>query len=189
MPPQLFACLLKLLKKVGVEGRSEKKGRRRVSQKREENDTPEDHETRDNAGTHTNTEGRRQTHRLTSVGRQHSAGFWGPLSPLASWYKIHLTEWHPLLTRLGIRRGTLLPAEPAAFRRAGWNVQSVPPLQKAFSYARYLPASQQGLGFTLDFPVLPEHRCYIYPSPLYWKCYLSPVKGSLTSPQMLCLLS
>ena len=63
MPPQLFACLLKLLKRVGVEGRSEKKGRRRVSQKREENDTPEDNETRDNAGTHTNTEGRRQTHR------------------------------------------------------------------------------------------------------------------------------
>ena len=29
----------------------------------------------------------------------------------------------------------------------------------------------------------------IYPSPLSWKCSLSPVKGSLTSPQMLCLMS
>ena len=37
--------------------------------------------------------------------------------------------------------------------------------------------------------VLPEHRCYIYPSPLSWKCSLSPVKGSRTSPQMLCPMS
>ena len=43
------------------------------------------------------------------------------------------TEWRPLLTRLGLRRGTLLPAEPAAFQHArwpqscaGWNVQSIP---------------------------------------------------------------
>ena len=35
MPPQLFACSLKLLKRKGVEGRSEKKGRRRISQKGE----------------------------------------------------------------------------------------------------------------------------------------------------------
>ena len=79
LPPQLFACSLKLLKRVGVEGRSEKKGRRRVSQKRVEDDTPEENETRDNAGTHTNTEGRRQTHRQINVG-QHSAGFLGPES-------------------------------------------------------------------------------------------------------------
>ena len=37
--------------------------------------------------------------------------------------------------------------------------------------------------------VLPEHRCYIYPSPLSWKCSLPPVKGSRTSPQMLCPMS
>ena len=116
---------------------------------------------------HTNTESHRQTHGQTNVGQQHSAGFSGPLSPLASRYKVYLTKWSPLFTRLGIRRGTPLPAEPAAFQCArwprsctGWNVQSVPPLQKAFSYARYLPASQQSLGFTLDFPVLPGHRCY-----------------------------
>ena len=35
LPPQLFACSLKLLKRVGIEGRSEKKGRRRISQKTE----------------------------------------------------------------------------------------------------------------------------------------------------------
>ena len=29
----------------------------------------------------------------------------------------------------------------------------------------------------------------IYPSPLSWKCSLSPVKGSRTSPQMLCPMS
>ena len=55
MSPQPFACSLKLLKRVGVEGRSEKKGRRRISQKRE-NDAPEENEARDNASTHTNTE-------------------------------------------------------------------------------------------------------------------------------------
>ena len=37
--------------------------------------------------------------------------------------------------------------------------------------------------------VLPEHRCYIYPSPLSWKCSLPPVKGSRTSLQMLCPMS
>ena len=29
----------------------------------------------------------------------------------------------------------------------------------------------------------------IYPSPLSWKCSLPPVKGSQTSPQLLCLVS
>ena len=46
-----------------------------------------------------------------------------------------------------------------------------PPIE-SFLRARYLPASQQGLGFTLGFPVPPELRCYIYPSPLSWKCSL-----------------
>ena len=35
---------------------------------------------------HTNTESQRQTHGQTNVGRQHSAGFFGPLSPLALQY-------------------------------------------------------------------------------------------------------
>ena len=35
MPPQLFACSLKLPKRKGVEGKLEKKEERRVSQKRE----------------------------------------------------------------------------------------------------------------------------------------------------------
>ena len=35
MPPQPFACSLKLPKRKGVEGRPEKKKRRRISQKRE----------------------------------------------------------------------------------------------------------------------------------------------------------
>ena len=63
------------------------------------------------------------------------------------------------------------------------------PFIESFLLARNLPASQQGPGFTLGFPVLPEHRCCIYPSPLSWKCSLSPVKGSRTSPQMLCPMS
>ena len=61
--------------------------------------------------------------------------------------------------------------------------------RKLSSCARYLPVSQQSLRFTLDFPVLPEHRCHIYPSPLSWKCSLPLVKGSQTSPQMLCQMS
>ena len=55
MPPQPFACLLQLPKRKGVEGRLEKKGRRRISQEREKNDAPEENETRDNAGIHTQT--------------------------------------------------------------------------------------------------------------------------------------
>ena len=65
-----------------------------------------------------------------------------------------------------------------------------PLYRKLSSCARHLPASQQSLRFTLDFPVLPEHQCYyLSPSPLSWKCSLPPVKGSQTSPQMLCPMS
>ena len=56
------------------------------SEEREENDAPEENETRDNAGTHINTESRRQTHGQTNIGQQHSTGFSGPLSFLASRY-------------------------------------------------------------------------------------------------------
>ena len=81
LPPQLFACSLKLLKRVGVEGRSEKKGRRRISQKREKRTMhqrrtrPEtmpaytqtrrviDKHTERQMSAHTNTESHRQTHR------------------------------------------------------------------------------------------------------------------------------
>ena len=54
MPPQPFACSLKLLKRVGVEGRSEKKGRRKrtMHQKRMRPET---------MPAHTTTESRRQT--------------------------------------------------------------------------------------------------------------------------------
>ena len=45
-------------RQIREEGEKENKSEERV-----ENDIPEENETRDNAGTHTNTEGCRQTHR------------------------------------------------------------------------------------------------------------------------------
>ena len=85
LPPQLFACSLKLLKRVGVEGRSEKKGRRRISQKRE-NRTMHQKMRPETMPAHTQTRRAEDKHRQTNVGRQHSAGFPGPLSFLASRY-------------------------------------------------------------------------------------------------------
>ena len=142
---------------------------------------------------YTNTEST-QTHKHTDTQtdkRRPITQRWvsGPLNSLASRQQVHLTEWRLLFTRLGV---TFFLAKSAASQRvrwprpyAGW----LSFIEKSFLCARYLPASQQGLGFTLDFPVLPEHGCYIYPSPLSWKCSLSPVKGSWTSPQMICPMS
>ena len=47
---------------------------------------------------------------------------WGrdPLSLPILWNKGHLTEWHPPFPRFGLRRGGLLPTEPAAFQHARW---------------------------------------------------------------------
>ena len=55
LPPQPFTYSLKLMKIKGVEGTSEKKRKESKSEEREENDAPEKNETRDNAGTHTQT--------------------------------------------------------------------------------------------------------------------------------------
>ena len=82
------------------------------------------------------------------------------------------------------------PAESAAPRRVRWPRPSAgwPPFIESLLLHQIPPASQQGLGFTLDFLVLTT-GVIIYPSPLSWKCSPSPVKGSQTSPQMLCLMS
>ena len=108
----------------------------------------------------------RKTHRQTHIGQQHRARGRDPLSLPLLWNKGHLTKWHPPFPRLGLRRGGLLPTEPAAFQHAcwprpydGWNGQSIPSW-KAFPHARHLPGFYQGLRFTLAFPDLPEHRCY-----------------------------
>ena len=85
MPPQPFACSLKLPKRKGGEVRSEKKGRKEnKSEERKERCTRRERDQRRCRHTHTNTESCRQTHGQTNVGRQHSAGFSGPLNFLAS---------------------------------------------------------------------------------------------------------
>ena len=149
MSPQPFACSLKLLKRVGVEGRSEKKGRRRISQKRE-NDAPEENEARDNASTHTNTESRRRTHGQTTC--QPTTQHWvfrppefSCLPVLGSPYRMASTAHQ---TRAQERnslscRASCLPARPlaSALRRLELPVRS--PLYRKLSPApdTFLPHS------------------------------------------------
>ena len=83
-----------------------------------------------------------------------------------------------------------LSAELAAFQCVRWPRPSAgwPPFIESLLLHQIPSASQQGLGFTLDFLVLTT-GVIIYPSPLSWKCSLLLVKGSQTSPQMLCPMS
>ena len=67
------------------------------------------------------------------IGEQQRNRGQDPLSLPIRWNKGHLTKWRPLFPRFGLRRGGLLPTEPAAFQHAhwpwphsGWNGQSVP---------------------------------------------------------------
>ena len=108
----------------------------------------------------------------------------GPLSPLASQYKVHLTEWRPLLTRLGIRRGTLLPAEPAG------TPSPFPTLYRKLSPAPdtfLLLSRASDLHWT--FLSWPELRCYYLAFPSVLEVFSFLVKGSRTSPQMFCSMS
>ena len=50
-----------------------------------------------------------------------------------------------------------------------------------------LPSRASDLHWTFLFCL--STGVFIYPSPLSWKCSLSPVKGSRTSPQMFCPMS
>ena len=87
MPPQPFACSLKLLKRKGVEGRSEKKKKRRISQKREKR-TMHQKRTRPEtmpALTQTRRAGDKHTDRQMSADNT-ALGFQAPLSFLAPWY-------------------------------------------------------------------------------------------------------
>ena len=90
----------------------------------------------------------------------------------------------PLYRRFSRGLGCL-PARPlsSALRRL------VPPLWEVFFCSRYLPASQQGLGFTLDFPVLPKHLCFYLSFPSVLGVFSFPGQGIRTSPQMFCPMS
>ena len=100
----------------------------------------------------------------------------------------YLTEWRPLLTGLGLGLGTPFPQsrQPPVLR--GWDVHSVP-LRRKLPPAQTPSCFPAGPRVHTALLVGPEHRCYIYPSPLSWKCSLLPVRGSRTSPQMLCPMS
>ena len=70
----------------------------------------------------------------------------------------------------------LAPAGPTLYRKLS-------PVPETF-----LPPSRaSGLHWT--FLSCLSTGAIIYPSPLSWKCSLPPVKGSRTSPQMLCPMS
>ena len=56
------------------------------------------------------------------------------------------------------------------------------PFIESFLLCQILPASQQGPGFTLDFPVLPEHRCYYLSLPSVLEVFSSPGQGIPDEP-------
>ena len=84
------------------------------------------------------------------------------------------------------RRAGCLPARSLAsvLRRLERPIRS--PFIDSFLLCQMPSCFSAGPQIYTGLLVLPEHPCYIYPSPLSWKCSLFPVKGSRTSPQMLC---
>ena len=79
MPPQLFGCSLKLLKRVGVEGRSEKKGRRRISQKRQKRTMHQKTTRPETMLAHTQTQRAKDKHMDRQMSADNTAlGFWSP---------------------------------------------------------------------------------------------------------------
>ena len=95
----------------------------------------------------------------------------GPPYRMAS--TVHQTWGNFLSRRIGC-----LPARPLAKAYTGW----LPFIEKSFFCARYLPISQQGLGFTLDFPVLPEHPCFYLSFPSVLEVFSFPGQGIPDEP-------
>ena len=78
-----------------------------------------------------------------------------------------------------------LPARPLASA-----LRRLAPLYRKFSSAPdtfLLPSRASDLHWTFLFCL--STGVFIYPFSLSWKCSLSPVKGSRTSPQMFCPMS
>ena len=153
-------------------------------------------ETRDNAGTHTNTESRRQTPGQTTVGRQHSAGFSGPLNFIAPGTRftlpndVHCSPNSGSGEELSFPRSRLPSSALAGLGLASAGTSSPFPLYRKLSPAPdtfLLLSRASDLHWT--FLSCLSTSAIIYPSPLSWKCSLSLVKGSRTSSQMLYPMS
>ena len=80
------------------------------------------------------------------------------------------------------RRAGCLPARSLALvlRRMERPVRS--PFIESFLLRQIPSASQQGPGFTLDFPVLSEHRCYYLSFPSVLDVFSSPGQGIPDEP-------
>ena len=91
-------------------------------------------------------------------------GLPGPPEP--SYPLGYLSEGRPLPTRFGIEREVLFPAEPAAFQRVCW--------ASVLYWLTKLNTGVQISFLQVKKPLLPG------------ECYSSQLKGSWTSPQMLC---
>ena len=186
LPPQPFACSLKLLKRVGVEGRSEKKGRRRLSQKREKRTMHQKRTRPETMPAHTQTRRAEEEH----TDRQMSAdnivlGFWAPLvffhcSPdSGSGEELSFPQSRlpsSALTGLGLAPAGTSSPFPTLYRKLS-------PVPDTF----LLHSRASDLHWT--FLSYQSTGAIIYPSFLSWKCSPPLVKGSQMSPQMLCLMS
>ena len=96
---------------------------------------------------------------------------------------VHQT-WGRERNFLSLRIGCL-PARPLASA-----LRRLAPLYRTLSSAPdtfLLSSRASDLHWTFLFCL--STGVFIYPSPLSWKCSLSPVKGSRTSPQMFCPMS
>ena len=79
-------------------------------------------------------------------------------------------------------RAGCLPARPpaSALRRLERPVR--PPFIESLLLHQIPSCFQGGLGFTLDFPVLPEHRCFYLSFPSVLEVFSSPGQGILDEP-------
>ena len=167
-----------------------KRGREEVTEKSEEREKRTMHQKRARPGTmpaHTQTRRAEDKHtdRQTSATTQRWV-FRPPefSCPRGSPYRMASTAHQ---TRAQERnspshRAGCLPARSLASVLCRLNVQSVSPFIESVLLHQIPPASQQGLGFTLDFPVLPEHRCCYLSFPSVLEVFSSPGQGILDEP-------
>ena len=143
---------------------------------------------------YTNTESRRQTHRQTSadnIALSFRAPWilWPPGSRFILPNGIHCSPDSGSGEELPFPQSRQPSSALAGLGLAPAGKSNPFPLYRKLSPAPDTFLFTAGPRIYTGLLVLPEHRCYIYPSPLSWKCSLSLVKGSRTSPQMLCPMS
>ena len=131
-----------------------------------DNDTPENNETGDNAGSYTDAKGRRKTHRQTHIGQQHRTGGRDPRVSLSSGTRVTLPNGVHCSPDSGLGEEVSFPqSRLPSSKLAGLGLTPAgtanlfPHGKLSLTPDTFLPFSRASdLHWT--FPDLPEHWCY-----------------------------